>query len=217
MKAGLLVRPKNLVAAPIGQIHKLRLADLNNSCPAVIETGIVFSDHGIVCRNRLQFGARGYATGNNRIGKYHASVPALHARGPEACRKGDGRFQEGLIGRHRRSGLGCPPPRRNASHHESKKGDAAYDNAAESSTAPPPVTPATRMVQRKSPADTCNPITGEGLTIQLSLQLPCQSVAATKKVSTSIVSRYLPSYSCASYQSRKKVAHLLSVDISYSS
>ena len=159
MKAGLLVRPKNLVAAPIGQIHKLRLADLNDSCPAVIETGIVCSDHGIVRSNCLEFGARGYATGNNRIGKYHAPVPALHARGPEACRKCEGMVEERLTG-HRRPGLGCPTPGRNAGYHESKEGDAAYENAAESSTAPPPVAPTTRMLQRNSPRDACNPITG---------------------------------------------------------
>jgi hypothetical protein len=60
-----------------------------------------------------------------------------------------------------------------------------------------------------------NPLLGRG-EIQLSLQLPCQSATDAKKVSTSISSRYLPLYSCASYQSRKKVAQLLSVDISYS-
>ena len=84
MKAGLLVRPKNLVAAPIGQIHKLRLGYLNHPRMFVVETGIVFSDYRIVGSNFLQLRARGDAAGNHRIGKYHPPIAAPYARPCEA-------------------------------------------------------------------------------------------------------------------------------------
>ncbi len=67
MKAGLLPRPKDLIATPIGEVNKLRLTDFYDSCPLVIEACVMSGYNRIVRRNFLQFVAGNHSAGNYRI------------------------------------------------------------------------------------------------------------------------------------------------------
>jgi len=67
VQAGLPTRPVNVLPAPVGKVHQVRLLYFNDARAREIEAGIVFGNHGIVCGAVPQLGGRTDSTGNNRI------------------------------------------------------------------------------------------------------------------------------------------------------
>ena len=161
VQACLLVRPENLVAAPVREIYELRLAYFDDPSALVIEAGIMPGNYRIMICDLAQFFTGDDAARHHGVWVYCAPISRLYSGRAETGRQRVGGLNDYIIADQLSVRLAQPTDAYNASGHNRKKSDAAYENAADFTPTPPPSAPTSRMPHLISYGHYC-PNAGKG-------------------------------------------------------